>query len=113
MDQSQKTPLNLPPISNSAVPGNPQSASQGATVVANQPLPVASNSQNMSAVGGTGIAAVPSGAKDMDLIEKEWIASVENIIEKTSNDPFEQSRQLSLLKANYLQKRYNKAIRTD
>lgn len=50
-------------------------------------------------------------ADDEDLIEKEWIYKAKAIVEKTRNDPHQQSRELNMLRAGYLQKRYNRNIK--
>lgn len=55
----------------------------------------------------------PEIADDNDLIEKEWVNKAKNIIEKTKNDPHQQSDAITLFKADYIKKRYNKTIKTD
>jgi hypothetical protein len=49
-------------------------------------------------------------ADDNDLIEKEWVESVKNVVEKTRTNPFEQSQEISRLRTEYLQKRYGKTM---
>lgn len=55
--------------------------------------------------------ALPAGAEDSDLIEKEWVEIAKQIVEHTRDDPYEQQRALSQMKADYLKKRYNKDIK--
>lgn len=55
----------------------------------------------------------PAMADDVDLIEKEWVDKAKQIIEMTRNEPFEQKKEMSQLKADYLQKRYNKSVKVD
>ena len=50
-------------------------------------------------------------ADDSDLIEKEWVNKAKQIIERTSEDPHQESQQLTDLKADYMKKRYNKTIK--
>ena len=50
-------------------------------------------------------------ADDGDLIEKEWVNKAKAIVERTREDPYKQSEELTLLKADYLQKRYNKTLK--
>lgn len=50
---------------------------------------------------------------DSDTIEKEWVGRVKDIVGRTRNDPHEQSRQLTALKAEYMKQRYNKIIKVD
>ncbi len=104
-------PINLPPI-NGPDGSNGDYSVQPQTFVSSQPLPVISplgDNKAQTINNGQQISS-PQTADDVDLIEKEWIHRVKEIIESTKNDPFEQSRQLTMLKADYLQKRYNKSI---
>lgn len=55
--------------------------------------------------------SAPHIADDVDLIEKEWVGKIGEIIQKTHGDPFERARQMALLKNEYLQKRYQKTIK--
>ncbi|MDL2341459.1 MAG: hypothetical protein QFB87_00030 [Patescibacteria group bacterium] len=65
----------------------------------------------ISNVSSTTNSAAPAIADDADLIEKEWVQKAKEIINKTQNDPNQQSRELSYFKADYMQKRYNKVIK--
>ena len=53
----------------------------------------------------------PAKADDNDLIEKEWVAKAKEIIDKTREDPFDQNQHISIVKADYMKKRYNKDIK--
>ncbi|MDB5169917.1 MAG: hypothetical protein JWN82_313 [Candidatus Saccharibacteria bacterium] len=55
----------------------------------------------------------PAMADDGDLIEKEWVHKVKQIVGATAHDPFEQNKQFTKLKADYMQKRYGKSIKLD
>lgn len=65
------------------------------------------------------LAATPAGAgnptiaDDVDLIEKEWVDKAKQIVEMTRSEPYEQKQEVSRLKADYLQKRYNKTVKVD
>ena len=54
---------------------------------------------------------IPSEAEDSDLIEKEWVERAKEIVEHTRHDPREQQKALSLMKADYMKKRYNRDIK--
>jgi hypothetical protein len=54
---------------------------------------------------------LPQAAADADLIEDEWVAAVKKIIEQYRGDPYSQSKAMTLLRADYLKKRYNKDIK--
>lgn len=51
--------------------------------------------------------------KDDDLIEKEWVDKAKRIVEQTRSDPHRQSEELTLVKADYMKKRYNKTIKVE
>lgn len=50
-------------------------------------------------------------ADDNDLIEKEWVNKAKQIVERTRDDPYKQSEDLTLFKADYIKKRYGKTIK--
>jgi hypothetical protein len=50
-------------------------------------------------------------ADDADLIEKEWVTRAKKIVDVTRNDPHQQNKQISRVKAEYIKKRYNKDIK--
>lgn len=54
---------------------------------------------------------MPNTAHDEDLIEKVWVNKAKAIVNRTKEDPYQQSRELSTFKAEYIQKRYNKALK--
>ena len=56
-------------------------------------------------------SVVATTADDSDLIEKEWVSKAKAIVEKTQNDPYQQSKELNFLRAGYMQKRYSKHIK--
>ena len=76
-------PLPLPPATPAAVAPVPPAASAGA-------LPV---------------------KDDGDLIEKEWVNKAKQIAERTREDPYKQSEELTIFKADYMKQRYNKTIK--
>jgi hypothetical protein len=54
--------------------------------------------------------SAPAIADDGDVIEKEWVDRAKQIVARTRQDPYNQTRELHKFKAEYLQKRYNKTI---
>jgi hypothetical protein len=52
-------------------------------------------------------------ADDVDLIEKEWVDRAKAIVEATQDDPHKQKSEISKVKAEYIQKRFNKTIKVD
>lgn len=55
----------------------------------------------------------PAAAEDSDLIEKEWVLKAKTIVEKTRHDPYLENREISKLKADYMQKRYGKQLKVE
>lgn len=78
------------------------------------PLPPATA---VPAPSSGGAAAVQSSstpaasADDRDLIEKEWVIKAKQIVESNREDPYKQSEELTVFKADYLQKNYGKNIK--
>ncbi len=56
-------------------------------------------------------AQVPAGAEDADLIEPTWVNAVKHTIEQYKHDPYSQSKAMTLLREEYLRKRYGKDIK--
>lgn len=81
-----------------------QSLSQGAGSSSDIPVQTGDNSI-------TAEITLPAEAEDNDLIEKEWVERAKQIVEHTREDPYEQQRALSQMKADYLKKRYDKDIK--
>lgn len=50
---------------------------------------------------------------DSDHIDPVWINKTKAVISQTRNDPYEQKVQMSKVKAEYIQKRFNKQVKID
>jgi hypothetical protein len=77
--------------------------------LATSPPPVLGESSTVASDTTQGV--VPITADDSDLIEKEWVDKAKSIVQANLENPYEQSRELTNLKAEYMKKRYNKDIR--
>jgi hypothetical protein len=53
----------------------------------------------------------PRVIQDKDLIEKEWVNKAKAIVERTGEDPYKQSEELTVLKADYMKKQFNKTVK--
>lgn len=95
---SEATHLNPAPI-NAQVNSASLPAKQLAATVSDD-LAIQPTSQMTSAI-----------ADDVDLIEKTWIERAKSIIAKTKDDPYLQKSEISKVKAEYIEKRYNKKIK--
>jgi len=123
MDQQQNIPnLNLPQIEGIGSMSNDSYVEPNKVTIANQPISsgipgsVGDQQTNVNNPTGSGgalsqVVSAPAIADDVDLIEKEWVKKISQIILKTKGNPFERARQLTILKQEYLQKRYNKTIK--
>lgn len=49
--------------------------------------------------------------EDVDVIEKEWVNRAKKIVDSTKDNPAKQSRELSVFKAEYMKKRFNKELK--
>lgn len=71
-------------------------------------VPATYASADQSLIGGAGS---PAGAADGDTIEPEWVRAVEQAIDQYREDPYRLAIAISNLRADYLNKRYNKQIK--
>lgn len=107
----QNGPVDLPQVQNDTddVSGQPPAQNDP---VAQSPDPLAPPAASTLDNNPTFTeVALPVDAEDSDLIEKEWVDRAKQIVEHTREDPYEQQRALSQMKADYLKKRYNKDIK--
>ena len=100
--------------------GEGANQNQGMTLppVAPAPSPVpASSSDDSSGDDNDDVAQrlnkvnAPQLANDVDVIEKEWVDKAKQIVTASSNDPHKQNHDVSLLKADYMRKRYGKDVK--
>ena len=52
-------------------------------------------------------------AHDSHKIEKQWVERAKKVITQTKTDPHAQKQHVSVVKAEYIRKRFNKTIPTD
>ena len=72
-------------------------------------MPMVSQSLTLPALPTTVIAA-PATAADEDLIEKDWVIKLKQIIKDTQDDPYQREQQVSALQRDYIYKRYGRKI---
>lgn len=108
-----------------AVPAAPVPPAQPAVSLPLPPVPGAAAVQNAPAippdrpdpakndVSDTTPLADPHVVDDGDLIEKEWVHKAKQIVDRNRNDPYKQSEELTVFRADYMKKRYNKNIKLD
>jgi hypothetical protein len=77
--------------------------------VADQPI-IAMPPQDLATSGPADPRAV---AQDKDRMEQEWVNKAKSIIAQTQDDPYMQKHEMSRVKAEYIQKRFGKQIKTD
>lgn len=117
MDPSsnQAAGIQLPPpvVDGAAAPAQP--GGQVATALPLPPAPTAQQPimqpQQPQQVQGIASTAALTASDDKDLIEKEWVNKAKAIVERTQSDPYKQSEELTMVKADYMKKRYNKVIK--
>jgi hypothetical protein len=70
--------------------------------------PVAAQTDDVITTSSTVVSDVTD---DQDLIEKEWVNKAKAIVERNRDNPYKQSEELTVVKAEYLKKRYDKTIK--
>ncbi len=73
------------------------------------PPPLASQADDAALVSHSPDS--PHEAEDNDLIEQEWVNKARDIVERTLEDPYQQNKDLSLFKADYMKKRFKRDIK--
>ena len=58
----------------------------------------------------SGTLGTPSVASAADLMEKEWVDKLKNMINETRNDPYSRQQKFKEIQMDYLKKRYNRII---
>lgn len=89
-----------------------QASAQVATAIALAGQPVVSDmtDDTMQVTSGSQASSQGNGG---ERIEKVWIDKTKAVAAQTKNDPFQQKQQISKVKAEYIQERFNKTIKTD
>lgn len=131
-ENSEAFKYNLPPPANESGPENSAEktdstiSSQEAAPKLSTPKTVSNKTQAINLklqdysvpqsstnTASTTSVSTPLTADDDDLIEKEWVEKAKKIIEQTRENPKHQSKEISLFRADYMKKRYNKVIKVD
>lgn len=99
--------------SNNQTAGTPVPAPiDGQAPLTTIPLPMpAVASQTQAAPSTSSQTAGFQVADDKDVIEPEWVHKAKMIVAQTIEDPYKRSEELTVFKANYMQKRYNKTVK--
>jgi hypothetical protein len=77
--------------------------------VADQPAIPAAQAQADDHAAATTQAVIP----DSEHIERSWIDKTRAVISQAREDPYIQKNEVSKIKAEYIQKRFNKEIKTE
>lgn len=90
----------------------PRSGQQApAMVVPPLVMPVATQPQGQASPATPVTQSSGTTADDGDLIEKEWVHKAKQIVERTRDDPYKQTEELTLVKVDYMKKRYGKTLK--
>ena len=71
------------------------------------PVPVISSAKVDE---NTTISDTPAQAKDVDLIEREWVDKAKKIVTETKDDPYKREQAVNKLQIDYLKKRYGRDL---
>lgn len=89
-------------------------AAQSAQPVAIPAAPAPNPSQPLpTKISDAPIRDVPIQPDDDDALDEEWVNKARDIVARTHNDPYLQSREISKIKAQYIKVRYNKDIKSN
>jgi hypothetical protein len=100
----------MPPFPQNSMPSSrlPESVPAYAAGPENSPItPASAVSNTHRDVSGTTEISIPEESSE---IEVEWVNKVDNVVDRTTGDPFNKSYQLALLKNEYVKKIYGKEI---
>lgn len=100
-------PVTDSPASTHELPATVMPAAESSTAAAPAASPPPSSSSTPIHVDS------PAVADDNDVIEQEWVDKAKAIIERTSEDPYTQNKEINKFKADYLQKRYKREIKVN
>ena len=114
-NQTAGTPLPAPAEQQVPVTNLPGTNSQPAPPMTIIPLPLPTTatltaSSQAAPISHSQVAGFQI-ADDKDIIEPEWVHKAKAIAIQNRNDPYKQSEELTVFKADYMQKRYNKTIK--
>lgn len=82
-------------------------------IVATPVLTAPDDSQVTPDDTATSVTDTHHSASHGDVIERQWVDKAKAIVAQTKDDPHVQNSQMSQVKAEYIQKRFNKTIPTD
>lgn len=112
---AQETGQNSPESGASAAEKSTGIAAPALTAVSTNPMPQTVPLQGQqpvaSGVSNTSKGVVSKVMNDKDLIEKEWVEKAKSIINQNRENPHKQTEELTGVKAEYLEKNYNKSIK--
>lgn len=107
----QSRPAGPEIASNPVAPSSSSQASIPLPVIPSMPMPAAQQPAQQQSGRPTVPTATLQASDDSDLIEKEWVNKAKQIVERTRDDPHRQTEELTLVKVDYMKKRYNKTIK--
>ena len=115
-EQSTKTPAEQGQPAPEAAPGK-QALPAALQLPAVLPdVPVAAPVLPAQDDAGTPVASPKTSklpAADKNLIEKQWVQKAKEIVADTKSDPYKQKSEIAVAKADYIQKRFKKTVKTD
>lgn len=108
MDKDAQTEKQTNTQEQTSVSDNPPVVNPVPTVqtsIPTQPLVVQPPTNTISSVSMT--------AQDLDVMEKEWVDKAKQVVSATRDNPRQQNIELAKVKADYLQKRFQKTLKVD
>lgn len=108
-ETSPAVPEQAPAVGQNAPASQPVAPGALSVTLPLPPMPLTLGPQDD--VSATTQSSTPAIVDDGDLIEKEWVSKAKQIVERNRDNPYKQSEELTVFKADYLKKRYDKSIK--
>lgn len=111
---NHETSVQQPEQFQAAAEQAPMRSQQAPAALTSLPLPspvIPAATTPQTDVSKTSNSTSASLSDDDDLIEKEWVEKAKQIVERTRDNPYQQSEELTGVRADYMKKRYNKSIK--
>lgn len=106
-ENAVEAPVASPESSPSSQTSPPLASQSTPIIIPDTPAPVIGSDDN-------NLPTVPVQTTDhKDQIEKQWLERAKSVVAVTKDDPFKQKAEMSKVKAEYIQKKFNKKIRVD
>ena len=75
--------------------------------------PIINTESTQTSITQSNSSSINTPIVDNDLIDKEWVERLKKILKQTAGNPYQQSLEVSRLKADFLKTKFNKEIKVN